>query len=58
MILRGCKIRFLAKGHIVCMPDLSIEDHQALTGSQVADLRLAASKMSGPKRCTLAKMWM
>jgi hypothetical protein len=32
------------------MPASSIEYHQSLTASQVADLRLAASKMTGPKR--------
>jgi Rhodopirellula transposase DDE domain len=32
------------------MPDSTIEYHQSLTASQVADLRLAASKMTGPKR--------
>jgi Rhodopirellula transposase DDE domain len=50
MILQGCKVHCLAKGQVVCMPDSTIEYHQSLTASQVADLRLAASKMTGPKR--------
>jgi Rhodopirellula transposase DDE domain len=34
----------------VCMQDSPLEFHQPLSASQIADLRLAASKMSGPKR--------
>jgi Rhodopirellula transposase DDE domain len=50
MILQGCKVRFLAKGQVMSMPASSIEDHQSLTASQGAALRLAASKMTGPQR--------
>jgi hypothetical protein len=34
----------------VCMQDSTLEFRQPLSPSQIADLRLAASKMSGPKR--------
>jgi Rhodopirellula transposase DDE domain len=32
------------------MPDSTLESHQPLSPSQIADLRLAAAKMTGPKR--------
>lgn len=34
------------------MQDSTLESHQSLSPSQIADLRLAASKMTGPKRRT------
>ena len=34
----------------MCMQDSTLEFRQPLSPSQIADLRLAASKMSGPKR--------
>ena len=34
----------------MCRPDAPLEDRQPLSPSQIADLRLAASKMSGPTR--------
>ena len=34
---------------------LTLALHQPLTPSQIADLRLAASKMTGAKRCRLVK---
>ena len=34
----------------MCMPDSALAFHQPLTPSQIADLRLAASKMTGAKR--------
>ena len=34
----------------MCMPDATLAFRQPLSTSQIADLRLAASKMSGPKR--------
>ncbi len=42
MILQGCKVRFLAKGQVVCMPASPIEYSQSLTASHVANVRLAA----------------
>ncbi len=40
----------LSGGHIVGMQDSTLESHQPLRPSQIADLRLAASKMTGPTR--------
>jgi hypothetical protein len=40
----------LAGDHVMCRPDAPLEDRQPLSPSQIADLRLAASKMSGPTR--------
>jgi hypothetical protein len=34
----------------MCMPDVSFQSQPSLTPSQIADLRLAASKLTGPKR--------
>ena len=42
--------RTLSGGHIVGMQDSTLESHQSLRPSQIADLRLAASKMTGPTR--------
>jgi hypothetical protein len=40
----------LSGGHIMGMHDSTLESHQPLRPSQIADLRLAASQMTGPKR--------
>ena len=40
----------LSGGHIVGMQAPTLESHQPLRPSQIADLRLAASKMTGPTR--------
>lgn len=40
----------LAGGHIVGTQNATLESHQPLRPSQIADLRLAASKMTGPTR--------
>jgi hypothetical protein len=50
MILQIGESLTLAGGHVVGMPDSTREFRQPLSVSQIADLRLAASKMSGPKR--------
>src|SRR4029434_5981493 len=34
----------------MCMTDVSFQSQPSLTPSQIADLRLAASKLTGPKR--------
>jgi Rhodopirellula transposase DDE domain len=34
----------------MCMPDVTFQSQPSLTPSQIADLRLAASKLSGPER--------
>ena len=50
MMLQSYESRALEGGPIVGMPDATLAFHQPLSTSQIADLRLAASKMSGPKR--------
>src|SRR4030095_2630782 len=50
MMLQSYESRSLAGGHVVGMPDATLAFRQPLRTSQIADLRLAASKMSGPKR--------
>ena len=50
MILQVCESLVLLGGHVVCMQDSPVEFRQPLSPSQIADLRLAASLMSGPKR--------
>jgi DDE family transposase len=40
----------LAGEHVMCRQDATLEYRQPLSPSQIADLRLAASKMSGPTR--------
>ena len=50
MLLGLEEARTLSGGHIVGMQDSTLESHQALRPSQIADLRLAASKMTGPTR--------
>jgi Rhodopirellula transposase DDE domain len=50
MILQVCESLVLAGGHVVCMQDSTLEFRQPLSPSQLADLRLAASQRSGPKR--------
>ena len=50
MILQVCESLVLLGGHVVCMQDSPVEFRQPLSPSQIADLRLAASQMSGPKR--------
>lgn len=42
--------RPLSGGHIVGIHDSTLESHQSLRPSQIADLRLAASTMTGPTR--------
>jgi hypothetical protein len=40
----------MSRDYIMSMPDSALAFHQPLTPSQIADLRLAASKMTGAKR--------
>jgi hypothetical protein len=44
----------LAGDHVLCRQDAPLEYRQPLSLSQIADLRLAASKMSGPTRRAFA----
>jgi Rhodopirellula transposase DDE domain len=50
MLLEVWKALTLAGGHIVGTQNATLESHQPLRPSQIADLRLAASKMTGPTR--------
>ena len=50
MLLGVWEALTLSGGHIVGMQNSTLESHQPLRPSQVADLRLAASKMTGPTR--------
>src|SRR4030095_229900 len=50
MLLGLEEARTLSGGHIVGMHDSTLESHQSLRPSQIADLRLAASEMTVPPR--------
>src|SRR6266436_4769710 len=50
MILQGGELRLYARGPLMCMPHATFESRPSLSPSQIADLRLAASKMTGPER--------
>jgi hypothetical protein len=50
MLLRIWETRTLLGGHIVGMQDSTLESHESLRPSQIVDLRLAASKMTGATR--------
>ena len=50
MLLGREEARTLSGGHIVGMQDSTLASHQSLRPSQSADVRLAASKMTGPTR--------
>jgi len=53
MLLRIWETLTLSGGHIVGMQDSTLESHEPLRPSQIADLRLAASKMTGATRRAL-----
>src|SRR5919205_582410 len=50
MVFEVCECLAFLRGQIVRMQDFPLAARQSLSPSQIADLRLAASKMSGPKR--------
>jgi Rhodopirellula transposase DDE domain len=50
MLLGVWEALTLAGGHSVGTQNAALESHQPLRPSQIADLRLAASKMTGPTR--------
>src|SRR5918911_5328571 len=50
MSLQVCQPLSMSRDYIMSMPDSTLAFHQPLTPSQIADLRLAASKMTGVKR--------
>src|SRR2546427_13189726 len=50
MILQGGELRLYARGPLMCLPPATLQSRPSLSPSQIADLRLAASKMTGPQR--------
>src|SRR6266403_5850956 len=50
MILQEGELRLYARGPLMGMPHAMLQNRLSLSPSQIADLRLAASKMTGPKR--------
>ena len=50
MILQVCETRLYWRGPIMCMQHSTFASQPSLSRSQIADLRLAASKMTGAKR--------
>ena len=50
MILQRGELRLYARGPIMCMSHATLPSRPSLSPSQIADLRLAASKMTGPQR--------
>ena len=50
MILQGGELRLYARGPLMCMPPATLQSRPSLSPSQIADLRLAASTMTGPQR--------
>ena len=50
MLLQSCESLTLVGGHAVGIPDTTLAFRQPLSALQIVDLRLAASKMSGPTR--------
>src|SRR5256712_172338 len=50
MILQECELRLSWRGPLMCMRLITLNSRPSLSPSLIADLRLAASKMTGPKR--------
>ena len=50
MILQECELRLYARGPLMYMQHATFKSRSLLSPSQIADLRLAASTMTGPKR--------
>src|SRR5947208_13732815 len=50
MILQGGELRLYARGPLMCMPPATLQSRPSLSPSQIADLRLAASTMTGSQR--------
>jgi hypothetical protein len=50
MILQECERQLSARGPIMSMPHATLDSQPWLSSSQIADLRLAASHMTGPTR--------
>jgi Rhodopirellula transposase DDE domain len=50
MLLQDCGRQLYSRGPIMCMPSAPSTSPPSLTASQIADLRLAASKLTGSTR--------
>src|SRR5256712_12441986 len=50
MILQECELRLYSRGPLMCMPHATWQSRPSQSPSQIADLRLAASNMTGPTR--------
>ena len=53
MTLKVCPLLTLSRDEMMRMPDSTLAFYQLLTQSQITDLRLAASPMTGAKRRAL-----
>src|SRR5438067_2285508 len=50
MILQECELRLHWRGPLMCIQPTTLKSRPSCSPSPIADLRLAASKMTGPKR--------
>ena len=50
MIFQECALQLYSRGPLMYMQHATLKNQPSLSPSQIADLRLAASQMSGPKR--------
>src|SRR5215467_6877259 len=50
MICQACELRLYSRGPLISMQHVTLKNQPSLSLSQIADLRLAASKLTGPKR--------
>jgi hypothetical protein len=50
MICQECELQLYSRGLLMSMQHATLKNQPSLSPSQIADLRLAASKLTGPKR--------
>jgi Rhodopirellula transposase DDE domain len=50
MIFQECALQLYSRGPLMYMQHATLKNQPSLSPSQIADLRLAASKLTGPKR--------
>src|SRR4030095_3670854 len=50
MIFQACTLQLYSRGPLMYMQHATLKNQPSLSPSQIADLRLAASKLTGPKR--------
>src|SRR5881397_2535323 len=50
MICQECELQLYSRGPLMSMQHATLKNQPSLSPSQIADLRLAASKLTGPKR--------